>query len=200
MNIPSIEESKCLLSEAGTHNPGPWVAHSIYTAEAARYIANKHKRLEPEIAYILGYLHDIGRRCGISYMRHIIDGYNFLSARGYEDCARICLTHSFPLKNIDSYSGNNDCNAEETEFIGKYISEINYTEYDELIQLCDALATSKGFCLLEKRLVDVALRYGVNNLSVLKWEATFEIKRKLEEAIGRSVYELLPEIEKTTFL
>ncbi|WP_407309449.1 HD domain-containing protein [Desulfosporosinus sp. SB140] len=200
MNVPTLEEAKRLLSEAGRRNPGPWVDHSIFTAEAARNIASSHRKLNSEIAYILGYLHDIGRRYGISHMRHIIDGYNFLYQMSYEDCARICLTHSFPLKNIDSYTGNNDCNAEETEFIRKYISGIKYTEYDELIQLCDALTTPKGFCLLEKRLVDVALRYGVNDLTVLRWKATFEIKEKFENVIGRSIYELLPKIEETTFL
>lgn len=157
MNVPSIEEAKRLLTEAGTLNPGPWVDHSIFTAEAARNIASNYQELDSEIAYILGYLHDIGRRCGVSQMRHIIDGYNYLFEKGYDDCARICLTHSFPLKNIGSYSGNNDCNTEETEFIKRYISEVNYSEYDELIQLCDALTTPKGFCLLEKRLVDVAI-------------------------------------------
>ena len=145
MNVPSIEEAKRLLSEAATLNPGPWVDHSIFTADAARNIANKHQKLNSEIAYILGYLHDIGRRNGVSHMRHIIDGYNFLSQKGYEDCARICLTHSFPLKNLDSYSGNKDCNPEEFDFVKDYIAGVNYSVYDELIQLCDALTTPKGF-------------------------------------------------------
>ncbi|AFM40444.1 putative HD superfamily hydrolase involved in NAD metabolism [Desulfosporosinus acidiphilus SJ4] len=200
MKIPSIKETKQLLYEAATLNSGPWVEHSILTAEAARNIASNHRNLDSEIAYILGYLHDIGRRYGMSYMRHIVDGYNFLSQMGYEDCARICLTHSFPLKNLQSYSGNNDCTAEESELIKRYISEINYSEYDELIQLCDALATPKGFCLLEKRLVDVALRYGVNDFTVLKWKSTFEIKDKFEKVIGRSIYDLLPGVKETTFL
>ena len=200
MNVPSIEEAKQLLSEAETFNPGPWVNHSIFTADAARNIAIYHRNVDPEIAYVLGYLHDIGRRYGVSHMRHIIDGYNFLSHRGYEDCARICLTHSFPLKNLDSYSGNKDCNDEEIDFIKEYIAGIGYSVYDELIQLCDALTTPKGFCLLEKRLVDVALRYGVNELTILKWKATFKIKGKFEDVIGRSIYELLPGVEETTFL
>ncbi len=171
MNVPSIEETKRLLSEAEKLNPGPWINHSILAADAARNIASYHRDLDPEIAYILGYLHDIGS-----------------------------LTHSFPLKNLDSYSGNNDCNAEEFDFIKKYIARVNYSAYDELIQLCDALTTPKGFCLLEKRLVDVGLRYGVNDLTVLKWKATFEIKRKFEDVIGRSIYELLPGVDETTFL
>ncbi|AHF06010.1 HD domain-containing protein [Desulfitobacterium metallireducens] len=200
MKVPSIEEAKRLLSEAGKLNPGPWVNHSIYTADAARNIASYHRELDPEIAYVMGYLHDIGRRYGISHLRHIIDGYNFISQMGYEDCAKVSLTHSFPLKNLDSYSGNNDCTNEEFDFIKEYIAGVNYSAYDELIQLCDALTTPRGFCLLEKRLVDVALRYGINDLTVLKWKATFRIKDKFESKIGMSVYDLLPGIKETTFM
>ena len=200
MKVPSIEEAKRLLSEAGKLNPGPWVNHSIYTADAARNIASYHRELDPEIAYVLGYLHDIGRRYGISHLRHIIDGYNFLSQKGYEDCAKICLTHSFPLKNLDSYSGNNDCTNEEFNFIKEYIAGVIYSAYDELIQLCDALTTPSGFCLLEKRLVDVALRYGINDLTVSKWKATFQIKEKFETEIGMHLYNLLPGIKETTFM
>jgi hypothetical protein len=69
-----------------------------------------------------------------------------------------------------------------------------------LIQLCDALTTSRGFCLLEKRLVDVALRYGINDLTVSKWKATFRIKEKFETEIGMSVYNLLPGIKETSFM
>jgi hypothetical protein len=200
MKVPSIEDVKRLLFEAATLNPGPWVNHSFYTAEAAHNIASHHRELDPEKAYVLGYLHDIGRRYGISHMRHIIDGYNFSNQMGYEDCAKICLTHSFPLKNIDSYSGNNDCTNEEFDFIKEYIVGVKYSAYDELIQLCDAMTTPKGFCLLEKRLVDVALRYGVNDLTILKWKATFQIKEKFENVIGMSVYDLLPGIKETTFI
>jgi HD superfamily phosphodiesterase len=128
MKVPSIEEAKRLLSEAGTLNSGPWVNHSIYTADAARNIASYHRQLDPEIAYVLGCLHDIGRRFGISHLRHIIDGYNFLSQMGYDDCAKVCLTNSFSLKNLDSYSGNNDCSNEEFDFIKEYIAGVNYSE------------------------------------------------------------------------
>lgn len=69
MRVPSIEEAKQLLSEAETLNPGPWVNHSIFTADAAQNIASYHADLKPELAYVLGYLYDIGRRNGY----HICD-------------------------------------------------------------------------------------------------------------------------------
>lgn len=200
MKVPSIEAAKLLLAEAGRLNPGPWVNHSKYTAEAARHIAGHCEKLDPETAYLLGYLHDIGRRFGVSQLRHIIDGYRFMTRLGYGGCARICLTHSFPLKNIDSYAGNHDCTDEELHFIGEYIASVNYSKYDELIQLCDALTTPRGFCLLEKRLVDVALRYGINDLTVPKWKATLAIKEKFEKELGMSIYDLLPGIKETAFM
>ncbi|WP_161950232.1 hypothetical protein [Clostridium thermosuccinogenes] len=74
------------------------------------------------------------------------------------DSARICLTHSFPYKDIRSYNGENDCDNEDTEFIQRFITEVEYNEYDALIQLCDAISLPAGPCCVEKRLVDVVLR------------------------------------------
>jgi HD superfamily phosphodiesterase len=90
---PTLEQARQLLEEASHLNPGPWVQRSIYVAEAAHAIAVRHPRLDPETALILGYLHDIGRRAGVSGMRHVIDGYTYLQSLGFDRAARICLTH-----------------------------------------------------------------------------------------------------------
>lgn len=68
-----------------------------------------------------------------------------------------------------------------------------------LIQLCDALALPGGFCLIEKRLVDVALRHGTNPYTIPKWKAFLEIQREFEETIGGSIYALLPGVIENTF-
>lgn len=83
--------------------------------------------------------------------------------------------------------------------MGKLLSQVTYDEYDRLIQLCDALAMGTGFCLLEKRWVDVVMRYGPNEYMVPKWKATYEIKDELEKKMGISVYELLPGVKENTF-
>jgi hypothetical protein len=132
-------------------------------------------------------------------MRHIIDGFVFLSNLGFDDAARICLTHSFPLINIHAVSGEWDCSKEEIGFVSDFLSKVEYSEYDRLIQLCDAIAMPTGFCLIEKRMVDVALRYGVNGLMIEKWKAHFDIKREFEQRIGESIYKLLPGIIENTF-
>ena len=114
MKLPTIIEADKLINEAEQRNPGAWIGHSKTAAFCARAIAKRCDNLDADTAYILGLLHDIGRREGVTDMRHIIDGYRFMTSLGYDDCARICLTHSFPYKDIHSYNGQNDCTAEET--------------------------------------------------------------------------------------
>lgn len=199
MNLPSLSDAKALLLEARAANPGAWVEHSFFTAQAAENIAASCSQLNPKDAYILGLLHDIGRREGKSYLRHVTDGYAFLKSQGYDDAARICLTHSFPFKDLDAYSGKDDCTEQERAFIQSYLNGIDYDVYDRLIQLCDAVTLPSGFCLLEKRLVDVALRYGAHEKIVLKWRATFEIKDEFEKYMGKSIYAVLPGVVENTF-
>ncbi len=201
MKIPCLEEAKSFLAEAESLNPGTWVQHSIFVAQAAQAIASYHPNpnLDPDKAFILGYLHDIGRREGVTDMRHVIDGYSFLQSEGYDDAARICLTHSFPIKDVHSVAGKWDCTAGELQFVKDYIDRIELTTYDRLIQLCDALALPSGFTVMEKRLVDVVLRHGTNDYTVLRWKAYLATQEEFEKAIGRSVYSVLPGVVENTF-
>ena len=199
MKIPSLSEAEILLAEAEKRNPTPWVAHSRYVAIAAQKIAERHPALDPEAATILGLLHDIGRQEGWTAMRHIIDGYNFMMEKGYNDVARICMTHTFSIQNAESTAGRWDCTSDEYDFVVNYLSQIEYNLYDKLFQLCDELALPSGCCLLEKRFVDVVFRHGFNDFTVNKWRATFAIKEQFEREIGCSIYELLPNVTETTF-
>ena len=97
-------------------------------------------------------------------MRHIIDGYKFMLSMGYDECAKICLTHSFPCKEIKSYNGNNDCVDDDYQFILNFLQTTEYDDYDRLIQLCDAISFPDGPTYIEKRLVDVVLRRGFNDI------------------------------------
>ena len=199
MKIPSLKEAERLLAEAEYANPGPWVSHSRNVATAARLVAVHHPRLDPEASFILGLLHDIGRREGVTHLRHQIDGYNFLMGLSYQDAARISLTHGFPIPELNVYNGNHDCSSAELTFLEEFLASVAYNEYDRLIQLCDAIALPAGFCLMEKRMVDVALRYGINDLTLRGWEARFQIKSEIETVIGRSIYQVLPGIVEGTF-
>ena len=63
-------------------NPGPWVEHSRSVAENARRIAEHTDCIDPDTAYTMGLLHDIGRVAGVSGIRHIFDGYDRMIALG----------------------------------------------------------------------------------------------------------------------
>ena len=199
MTIPSFDQTQAYLREGERLNPGPWVSHSLNVAEAARAIADHHPALDPDRAYILGCLHDIGRRFGVTEMRHVLDGYRFLQAEGYTAAARICLTHSFVIPDTDSVAGRWDCSAEDLAFVQRTISALELDDYDRLIQLCDAIALPSGCCLIEKRLVDVVMRYGFNDFTLRRWQCYFDIQRSFEATIGQSIYAVLPGVVELTF-
>ena len=194
MSMPSRKAAEQMLAEAEKRNPGPWIDHSLNVAKAAEAIAKAHPELEAEKAYVFGCLHDIGRREGLTKLRHTIDGYCYLKQKGYEDCARICLTHSFLLKDIQEALTKNDYTEQESAFVQRFIHDTPYHDYDLLIQLCDCLSLPSGLCIIEKRLVEETLRKGMNRLSIPKWKKTFELKSYFERTIGTSIYRILPEI------
>lgn len=96
---PSKDIAQKELELAGQMNPGPWTKHSLHVAEAAEQIARKCEGMDSEKTYVCGLLHDIGRRTGVAAVRHIIDGYDYAISKGWDEVARICLTHSFPELN-----------------------------------------------------------------------------------------------------
>lgn len=179
-------------------NPGLWVSHSQNVARAAEIIA-ENCGMDKEKAFVCGLLHDIGRRTGIAAVRHIIDGYDYATLSGWDEVARVCLTHSFPVKDIDVDIGKKDITQKQYEFIANFLNGLEYDEYDKLIILCDALADANGFCILEKRFVDTTRRYGIFPFTVDRWKKTYEYKDFFETKTGKSIYYLLPGIENCIY-
>ena len=190
----TIQQANEQLQTAYQKNPGPWVEHSRSVAENARRIAEHTNCLDPNTAYTMGLLHDIGRAAGISGIRHIFDGYDRMNELCQPTIARICLTHSFPLKNIHAFQGSFDCSKQQLAFLQRFLDSCSYDNYDRLIQLCDALSLPSGACILEKRLVDVALRHGINDLSLEKWSAFLQLKQHFDRLCRCNLYTLLPNV------
>jgi len=187
------------LTKASESNPGAWTDHSRYVAEACRNIALHCEGLCAEQAYLYGLLHDIGRYAGVSSERHLIDGYRYCMERGWEKAAQICISHAFMIQDIETSIGTFDVNEEDYQFMKKFVANAVYDDYDRLVQLCDSLALPTGFCLLEKRFVDVTIRYGVHPATIDRWKKILEIKELFEEQIGCSVYTLLPGVVENSF-
>lgn len=192
------KEALELLDWAASLNPGPWKDHSLNVARAAQAIAAACG-LDAERAWILGALHDIGRYEGVRAMHHIVAGHRLLTQKGDPAAARICMTHSFPGGDPMSYLGEWDVTDEERALIIDFISHCEMDDYDRLIQLCDALGTAEGICLIEKRLVSVAIRHGVTPQTPEKWRATLAIREDFERRMGASVYSLFDDAVKVTF-
>lgn len=159
MGIPTLNEAYDILEEAEILNPGAWIQHSHKVANAAKCIANECN-LDSEKAYILGLLHDIGRRGGTMQARHALEGYIFMNKLGYDEVARICMSHTFQYKDINGIYDSWDCTVEELDFIKQYLQDVQYDEYDYLIQLCDALSLEKSYCFLEKKMVNSVIKFG----------------------------------------
>lgn len=198
--LPSIQEAEEALATAAEMNPGPWIKHSKNVGIAAKAIADKCSGMDSSKAYIVGILHDIGRRVGIVSVKHIVAGYKYAMEQGWDEVARICMTHSYPIKDVDMEIGHPDITEEEHELIRSYLQQVEYDNYDKLIILCDSLATAQGCCLLEKRFIDTTRRYGVFPFTVERWNATFVIKSEFESMMGCSIYEVLPNVKETTFV
>ena len=196
--LPTMDEALHELKLAEKLNPGPWVMHSMNVGIAARNIAEKVSRLNPEKAYIVGLLHDIGRRVGIvDIPTHVYEGYRYCLGKGWDEAARICMTHSY-LRMQDEFSHEPD--SEQEKAIKAYIMNCQADDYDQLSQLCDSLAVDYGFVILEKRFVDVTRRYGIMEGYIKGWEIAFSIKEYFEKEMGCSVYDVLPDVGKTSLL
>jgi HD superfamily phosphohydrolase YqeK len=81
--IPARAAAERLLTAAAQRNPGPWIDHSRYVAQAAAAIARAHPELDEESAYIVGLLHDVGRQEGVTNMRHGFNDYTLPRWRAY---------------------------------------------------------------------------------------------------------------------
>lgn len=188
------------LNLAAQLNPGPWEQHSISVAENARLIAEKTNIMDRDKAYVMGLMHDIGRRAGIKGILHIFDGYDYMMNMGQEEIATICLTHSFPVKDVNTFFGKYDCSYEQKKFLQQFLANKQYDNYDILIQLCDAISLPNGACILEKRFVDVALRHGLPDFTIEKWKAFMNVKKHFDELCGCNIYTFLPDILENSFL
>ena len=185
---PKIDEARALLKEAESRNPGPWGDHSRVAAECARRIAEACG-MNGEKAYVLGLLHDIGRRYGVSGIRHALDGYDYMMELGYDEAARICLTHSFAVQRLDTCIGKLDVTPQEEQRMNALMTRMVYDDYDRLGQMVDCVAMAEGPVEMERRMEDVRARYG--NYPQEKWDKHLELGEYFSKKAGRPIAEIL---------
>ena len=190
--LPTREEALELLTEAEKCNPGAWGNHSRIAARCAEKIARECNDLDSDKAYILGLLHDIGRKFGVRHLGHVSDGYSYMRSLGYDEAAKVCLTHSFNKLTTDVYIGKFDTKDEELRLIQDNLKTVVIDEYDKLIQLCDSIAGSEGVLDIEERMNDVKRRYG--SYPQEKWDNNLKLKRYFEEKMGKDIYTVVGKV------
>lgn len=183
--FPAREEAEKLLEEAERLNIGAWGNHSRNVAICAEKIASACN-MDGEKAYVLGLLHDIGRRFGVRHLGHVYDGWKYMLESGYPQVAKICLTHSFSEQDINVYIGKFDILEEEQKQLERELNSVEYDDYDRLIQLCDALGSAEGVVNIEERMEDVKKRYG--SYPQTKWDKNIELKKYFDKLAGRDIY------------
>ena len=169
-----------------------YVFHTIGIAEAAAKIA-AYSGLDINKAYACGLLHDWGKiqkekEAGIA---HFIVGYQKMIQEGFDDVARICLTHSFPDNHFerDDYPAYSD---KDILFVKEYLQNIVYDDYDRLIQLCDMFFEGVSKVSCQKRLEGIRARYHLEKSQTEVLErCAAENKAYFDKKCGQDIYKLL---------
>ena len=102
-----------------------------------------------------------------------MDGCDDAMAQGWDEAACVCLTHTFPVQDIETDMGRKDIMPEQQRFIDGYLKRLTYDLYDKLIIVCDALTDAQSFCILEKRFVDTTRRFGAYPFTGARWNRTY---------------------------
>lgn len=186
-DYPGRAVAERILTEAEPLNPGPWVAHSQNAAYCAEAIASR-SGMDPEKAYVLGLLHDIGRRAGIGQLKHVYFGWKDMNDLGYPDVARVCLTHSYNAHCFSDDLAICDITPEQTDELRKALDTCVYDDYDRLIQLCDSIADANGVVDNQERMTDIKNRY--SSYSQAKWDKNLELLEYFQNKVGCDIYTL----------
>ena len=169
-----------------------YIYHSTGVAQSAYKIALKCG-LDTNKAYIAGLLHDYGKiqnekESGTS---HILYGYEKMMEFGYDFIARICLTHSFPIKNFSFNDYTSYCKKDLIK-VRDILQTIEYDNYDRLIQLCDMFYEGINTVSYNKRLDGIKKRYNLTDNQIKNLKTGAETNKKyFDNLCGCNIYDIL---------
>lgn len=179
-NIPNWDKINYYLKEDNP-NFGKWVKHSYLIGKTAKNMAEE-LGLDPDIAYAVGCLHDVGKYDKKKGARHIIRGFEILRSETYFFPARIAMTHSFLIKDVDSYSGKMNIKEKDKKFIEDYLFQIEYNDYDKLIQLLDG-SIKYDYLGIEERARRTLEKHGDNGYYDIKIEKLKELENYFSQRL-----------------
>ena len=191
MKLTSEKALEMLNDAKGKTITDLWITHSICVANTASIIA-KELNLDVDYAKTLGYIHDYGKAIG-DFSKHDINGFNYLKDLGYdEEYYSICLTHGYLNNDVMCAVGGI---PEDIPFRTEYIKTHKCSIYEKLICLCDLMCTQEMIGI-DKRLIDVIIRYGAYSNTQYHVKETYKLKEYFDNLLGYNLYKLFPDIEK----
>ena len=191
MKLTSEKALEMLNDAKGKTITDLWITHSICVGNTASIIA-KELNLDVDYAKTLGYIHDYGKVVG-DFSKHDINGFNYLKDLGYdEEYYSICLTHGYLNNDVMCAAGGI---PEDIPFRTEYIKTHKCSIYEKLICLCDLMCTQEMIGI-DKRLIDVIIRYGAYSNTQYHVKETYKLKEYFDNLLGYNLYKLFPDIEK----
>lgn len=198
---PSEEQAFRLVDEAAERrkkyassgfDEKSWKKHSLGVALIAKKIAAE-AGLDQNRAFISGLLHDIGKRWNenTENVFHGLSGFYYLKAFGFDQTARVCLTHSFPTTECsENLLPNPDPIVNHAKKVLQTLGE--YDAYDRLIQLCDWLNDCGTDCSVEYRTNSIIRRYPQipAQKTLILADAVKKIKNEFDTLCGKDILKI----------
>ena len=166
--------------------------HSRGVGEAAGKIAEHIPDMDSEKAFVMGLLHDYGKRIKQSTegIFHGKEGYDAMLEMGYPDVAQICLTHTFPDKDFNERQFT--FAQEWKDWAREKLKSVEYTNYDFLIAFCDKLFEEMQVVSVEGRVKGIVKRYNLGKEQKdLLLEQSLRLKEYIDKLANKNVYEIL---------
>ena len=134
-NIPNKDKINYYLIE-DNDNLGPWVTRSKIIGKSAKIIG-KEIGLDEDIAFSCGSLFDIGKKEKKKGLENNFRGFHILRNESYFFPAKIAISRSFIIKDINSYLGEINLEVKDINTIKNLLLSYSYNDYDKLIQVLD---------------------------------------------------------------
>lgn len=189
-NIPNKDKVIAYLEKGYEKNPGKWILHSWIVGQTAKNMADE-LGLDADIAFACGALHDIGKSYDEKQAAHFLKGYKLLRADSYFFPAKIALTHSFQIKNVDAYVGDWNVSAKDKIFVENFLRYNEYNDYDLLIQLLDGLIKT-NYIGIEKRCEGVGRNHGKNKYFEERKIRLYELEDYFTKKLSKDIREYIP--------
>lgn len=192
-----LEQLKILQTQIGKLNRWHLYHNHVYgVAEIAKRIAQKTPNLDPEKAFVLGLLHDVGKiHQQIEGRFHGVVGFEMMMKQGAEDVALSSLLHTFPFNRLPEYDKVSNTflgHIEDYEKTLDFAQHKKLDDYDLLVQMADSVVDLRGFVTLEQRAEEAERAHNIK-ISDEEKQARHELKEYWDKKIHDDIYNLYKE-------